>query len=182
MPLFFYYGMSTRSEMSDPDGQAEADKLVRLPRDIEKVAYHTASELKQMIPGMKQWKFEDNHDNLLQWQPAYQTADEFCNKSGMMGSMRVLFRTSQIKMFIPVYNHYYATRTVRLRGQATVKAIMRALQEFAHKAFAYYIINDLGQKPYEQTVGEMMQSLRISRLLCRRIGGSNQVYVEGLKP
>ena len=177
-----------------PEGQAQADgqtqaqaqaqahdKLVRLPRDMESVAYHSASELKQLLPGMKQWKFEDSRDRALYWQPAVQGADDFCNRSGMMGSMRVLFRTPQIKMFVPVYTHYYVTRTVRLRGQATVRAIMRALHDFARKAYAFYVVNDLGQKPYEQLVNEMMQNLYIGRLLCRRTGGSNQVYVEGLK-
>jgi len=181
MGSLFLYRHGNKERMSEPGGQAPPDKLVRLPRDMESVPYHTASELKQLLPGIKQWKFEDSRDHALYWQPALQTADDFCNHSGMMGSMRVLFRTSHIKMFIPVYTHYYVTRTVRLRGQATVRAIMRALHDFARKAYAFYIVNDLGQKAYENTVSEMMQSLHISRLLCRRTGGSNQVYVEGLK-
>lgn len=162
----------------DSDTGDTSNKVITVPRDIDIVEYRTASELKMLLSGIKQWKFENSHDETLYWHPASQTADEFCSNSGIMGSSQVLFRNPQIKMFIPVQTHYYATRIVRLRGQATVKSILRAIYEFARKAYAYYIVNELGQKPYVHSVMSLMHGMYVARLLCRRVGGSNHVYVE----
>jgi hypothetical protein len=108
-----------------------------------------------------------------------QTADEFMETSGLAGITRVMFNMPRVKVFFPVYGLYFAVRKVQIRERyATVRAVLRAVELVARHALAYHVVHDLGAP--QATVADVQAHLHntvMCRMLCKRAGGANHVYV-----
>ena len=172
------YGEQEQGQDQGQDQGQPTPRRVMVPRDMTRSAYLEPAELKQLHPKLKLWPLEDARGRSMCWRLGEQTASEFI-AGGLMGATRVLFHTPHIKVFFPVSGLYFAVRKVELRErQATVRAILRAVESVARQAAAFHLARDLGWN-HSTTVDvqEQLRDVVVCRLLCKRAGGANHVYV-----
>ena len=163
-----------------PQGESDRERRVAVPLDIGAVAFRDAAQLRQADRNLRQWPLEDERGRSLCWRLGQQSAGEFLAGSGVVDGARWLFNAPQIKLFFPVQGLYFAVRRVNLREKrATVRAILRAVETFARQAIAFHLVRYVGQR--HATAAEVqaqLQGLAVCRLLCKRAGGANHVYVQ----
>ena len=156
-----------------------AARRVVVPRDMTRVSFHEAAELKRMNPTLKLFALEDARGRSLCWRIGVLPASEFIKSSGLARAAHVVFKTPRVKVFFPVLGLYFAVRKVELRERhATVRAILRAVEGVARQAAAFHIVRDLAH-PHASAgeVQALLRDLAVCHLLCKRTGGANHVYV-----
>ena len=73
---------------------------------------------------------------------------------------------------------YFLGRYVTIRGTATLARVLHAIETVAAQAIAWHLVEELGWRSV--TYADVRRCLRdyvVCRLLCRRSGGDNRVYV-----
>ena len=168
-------GKTEKTDERQPDPRAGR---VVVPRDMTRAAYMDAAELGRSNPALKLWPLEDARGRSVCWRVGQQSADEFMAASGIE-ARRVLFHSPMVKIFVPVHGLYFAVRKVELKEkQATVRAILRAVETVWRQAAALHVVSDLG-RPHATAVDvrDQLADVAVCRLLCKRAGGANHIFL-----
>jgi hypothetical protein len=89
-----------------------------------------------------------------------------------------IFKGTSVRVFFPVQDMYYATKTFRGMSNITLEKVLRCVEQAAASAVAFHLQNDLKQAGVTtQDVAIRLKRLAVCHLLLRRVGGGNRVYV-----
>ena len=121
--------------------------------------------------------FETQRGQRVCWKMASQSAQEFAD-SGLIAANQQFFKGTSVRVFFPVQDMYYATKTFRGMGNITLERVLRCVEQAASSAVAFHLQNDLKQAGVTtQDVTARLKRVVVCHLLLRRIGGGNRVYV-----
>lgn len=121
---------------------------------------------------MMVYPFEDQDTQRIYcWYPARYAALDFIKASNIAGDQK-LFNGARplVTMYCPIDRKEYVSRSVRLKGAATVARVLQALQTFIEEALEFYHDQDKSVKP-------RFESFVTCHLVISRTGGHNKVYV-----
>ena len=189
--------MAAAAGHDDDDGSAldHLRRVVSLPRGM------TTVEFVERFPDdyAQFMLFEDSRGRQRGWRLGSQTADAFLATADLQRpATDVIFHSRKVRIFFPVVPAlmpgeahsggpgagvdgdapYFAVRSTTLRGAPTLAWVLRAVEVVAAQAMALHLDSDLGRPG--ATYGDARRCLRnyvACRLLCRRVGGGNHVYV-----
>lgn len=191
---------TTSASREAPDGgAAEADRLVTLPRGM------TTMEFVEIFPDNYAQRvfLEDERGRGRCWRIGEQRAEAFVATQPPLRRVHdVIFKSPKVRIFFPVmpglmpedgrraaagYLYapaaaaaapYFAVRSMSLRGAPTLTRILRAVEVVAAQAIALHLEADLGRpKPTYGEVRRLLKDYVVCRLLLRRVGGGNHIYV-----
>ena len=124
------------------------------------------------------YRFEDKRGQSVCWRLGRVSAAEFIEGSGVYGMGDQLFHTNKVKIFYPIADQYFATRSVTINGSATAARVVKAIEQTAHMAISYHLKKDRGvAQPTSEEVAKELSGAVVCHLMCRRVGGGNHVYV-----
>jgi hypothetical protein len=124
------------------------------------------------------YRFEDKRGQSVCWRLGRDSAAEFVEKSGAVGMGDQLFHTNKVKIFYPIADEYFATRSVTINGSATASRVLKAIEQTAQMATAFHLQKDLGNaRPTASEVAAELSGAVVCHLMCKRVGGGNHVYV-----
>jgi hypothetical protein len=131
------------------------------------------------LPGSIGWyRFEDKRGQSVCWRLGRDSAAEFVEKSGAVGMGDQLFHTNKVKIFYPIADEYFATRSVSINGSATASRVLKAIEQTAQMATAFHLQKDLSiAHPTASEVAKELSGAVVCHLMCKRVGGGNHVYV-----
>lgn len=113
------------------------------------------------------------------WTLGRETADAFAARHGLANLDDVFFNGSTVRVFFPVTaGGYYVTKTFKRLGKIRLLRILECVEQAAVLATAYYLTHDAGRPAVTNAeVGKALQAVKVCKLMLRRSGGGNQVYV-----
>ena len=194
--------VSPQPEPAEPAGADEEEwrleRRVTLPRGMATL------EFVDVFPdGYAQFLvFEDARGRGRCWRIGQQSADQYLAAADLPLARAELFHSPKVRIFFPIVPKlfpedvrasataasmpgddadapYFCARSMTLRGnRPTLARVLRAVQAVAAQAVALHLDADLGRPG--ATYGDVKRCLKdyaICRLLCRRVGGGNHVYV-----
>jgi hypothetical protein len=122
--------------------------------------------------------FETLRGQRVCWKIASQSAKEFANSGLVAANDAYIFKGTSVRVFFPVQDMYYATKTFRGMSNITLEKVLRCVEQAAASAVAFHLQNDLKQAGVTtQDVAIRLKRLAVCHLLLRRVGGGNRVYV-----
>lgn len=111
------------------------------------------------------------------WELARHSSDQFV-EAGLSGAHDIFFFGTTLRVYFPIRDMYYVVRTFRDEGALTLATILQCVERAAASSVSFYLQRELGVEAVTLAdISDALRAVAVCRLLIRRTGGANHVYV-----